>query len=395
MNSYSLKHVAGPVLLRDLAVIVAQERSTTATMLAHIAEVDERELYLPTAFPSMYLYCVHELHMSEETAFRRIRVARTARRLPAIFHAIADGRLNLTSVLLLTPHLTAGTVDELIEAATYRTKAQMELLLAGRFPKPDLPTLVRAIAAPAASEALAVQPVVPSIGPNVPTRMEPLALEPVVPSVEPNTVPRVEPLATPPATPAAIHPRLTASSPGRFALQLTMGQVTHDLLREAQALLGHAVPSGDVEAVLQRALRELVERLRKQKFADCVHVRPMRVSKNARCIPREIKPAVWKRDDGQCTFVSASGRRCEERANLEFDHVETVARGGDSTSRNIRLLCRAHNNYEAERAYGREFMCGKRTQAQERATQVNVAQVKATQVRATRVNAADAASSPA
>ncbi len=257
MHSYSLKHVAGPVLLRDLAVIVAQERSTTATMLAHIAEVDERELYLPTAFPSMYLHCVHELHMSEETAFRRIRVARTARRFPAIFHAIADGRLNLTSVLLLTPHLSVETVDGLLAAATHRTKAQIELLLAERFPKPDLPTLVRAIAVPAAKDALAVRPVVPSISPNAPACMEPLALEPVVPSVEPNMTVRAEPLPMPPAMPPATRPRLTPSSPGRFALQLTMGQVTHDLLREARELLGHAVPAGDVEAVLQRALREM------------------------------------------------------------------------------------------------------------------------------------------
>src|SRR5260370_34724922 len=105
---YSLSHVANDVLLRDLAKLVSQDRATTAALLAHVAEVDERRLYLRAAYASMFLYCVRELHMSEDTAFRRINVARTARQFPVIFQAIADGKLNLTSVLLLAPRLTPG-----------------------------------------------------------------------------------------------------------------------------------------------------------------------------------------------------------------------------------------------------------------------------------------------
>ena len=55
-------------MLRGLIALVAQDRITTAEMLAHIAEVDERRLYLPAGHPSMYLYCVRELHLSEDAA---------------------------------------------------------------------------------------------------------------------------------------------------------------------------------------------------------------------------------------------------------------------------------------------------------------------------------------
>src|SRR5258708_1035364 len=92
MSSYSLSHLADHTLLRELAASVSQDRTTTARMLAQIAEVDERRLYLPSGYSSMFLYCLHELRMSEDVAYKRIRAARAARQFPAIFPAVADGR---------------------------------------------------------------------------------------------------------------------------------------------------------------------------------------------------------------------------------------------------------------------------------------------------------------
>jgi hypothetical protein len=37
---------------------------------------------------------------------------------------------------------------------------------------------------------------------------------------------------------------------------------------------------------------------------------------------------LYARDQGQCSFVSASGRRCQARARLELDHVEPWALRG-------------------------------------------------------------------
>ena len=68
MCTYSLSHLSDGALLRDLAALVAQDRATTARLLAHIAECDARRLYLPAAYPSMFAYCVHELRLSEDAA---------------------------------------------------------------------------------------------------------------------------------------------------------------------------------------------------------------------------------------------------------------------------------------------------------------------------------------
>jgi hypothetical protein len=47
--------------------------------------------------------------------------------------------------------------------------------------------------------------------------------------------------------------------------------------------------------------------------------------------------------------------------------VVPVARGGRSTVAGVRLRCRAHNQYTAERLYGSSFMSGKREASQRRA----------------------------
>jgi len=147
MKRYSLSHLSDDSLLRGLATLVAQDRITTADMLAHIAEVDERRLYAPAGYPSMYAYCVGELRLSEDAAARRIQVARIARRFPAIFEAIARGRLHLTAVGLLAPHLVEHTASELLSAAEHKSKGEIERMLAERFPKSDLLTWVAAMPA--------------------------------------------------------------------------------------------------------------------------------------------------------------------------------------------------------------------------------------------------------
>ena len=70
-----------------------------------------------------------------------------------------------------------------------------------------------------------------------------------------------------------------------------------------------------------------------------------------------------ERDGDRCTFVSDAGKRCAETRLLQFDHIDPVARGGEATVENLRLVCSAHNRYAAERVFGAEFMSRKREEA--------------------------------
>jgi 5-methylcytosine-specific restriction endonuclease McrA len=344
MRAYSLSHLSDPELIRGLSTAVAQHHITTATLLAYIAEVDDRRLYVPAGYPSMYAYCVGELHMSEDAAYKRIRAARAAREFPTIFEAVADGRLHLTAVSRLAPYLTSENAADLLVEACDRTKAQIEELLARRFP---------------GSESLGLMVALPTPSPRGDGELVP---EPV---------PQFD-CETPRLAPAQVGPpsKVAPVAAERFLIQATVGRATQEKLCYIEDLLGHELPSGDLAQVLDQSFDALIEKLEKRKFAATRRPRrSRRPSNNPRHIPAHVKRAVWARDGGQCTFVSERGHRCEARKLIEFDHVEPVARGGTATVAGIRLRCRAHNQYAAERAFGAGFMREKREASQRAAAQ--------------------------
>ena len=327
-------------------------------LIAHLAEIDLRKLYRPAGYPAMYLYCVHEFHMSEGVAYRRVRAARVVRHFPAVLAAIADGRLHLDAVKLLAKHFRPRNVDALIAAATHRTSREVATLIAERFPSPDVPTTIRPLlperGAPAACDGSNATPVEP----GEVQQMSELAALRVYATVlhESEAAPEPAPAAGPP-------PRVDPTSPGRFALQVTLDQRTHDLLRRAQDLLSPAANGHDVAQVLARALDDLVRTLEHEKFATTESPRARRSQANGRYVPAEVKRQVAERDGRQCAFVGHTGRRCSERSDLEIDHIVPLARGGLTVLENLRLLCAAHNQYEAERVYGEGFMEAKRAAA--------------------------------
>jgi hypothetical protein len=71
-------------------------------------------------------------------------------------------------------------------------------------------------------------------------------------------------------------------------------------------------------------------------------------------VPVAVKRAVWVRDLGRCAFVGTGGRRCDERAFLQFHHVRPYAVGGAATVDGIQLRCGRHNRHEAEVFFARE-----------------------------------------
>lgn len=334
MRSYVLDHVPDTSLLADLTALVATDRQTVASLLAHLAEVDARKLYRPAAYSTMHEYCVDALRMSDDSAYKRVRAARAARRFPQLFAAIADGRLHVSGVALLAPHLTDDNVDALVVEATHRRKADLEVIVARLAPRPDAPDALRPLTSGPAKLAL------PDGDPAA--AQTPLAAESSPP-------PRVKPLA-----------------PERFALQTTITEATRAKLERARALMRHRNPSGDLAVVLDAALDALIAKLEKQKFAATDRPRTAKsrpADADPTYIPAGVRRAVYERDAGQCTFVSDDGRRCSERSHLEFDHVTLVCRGGQPTVDGLRLRCTAHNQHTAELELGEAFMRARRDAA--------------------------------
>jgi 5-methylcytosine-specific restriction endonuclease McrA len=373
MHDFRLSHLSDAALLRDLAKLVVQDRATTASLLAHIAEIDARRLYVPAGYSSMHAYCVEKLRLSEDAAYKRIRAARAARRFPSLFEAVAEGRIHLAGVCLIAGHLTPENASELIEAAIDRKKFEIEAWLARRFPMAEPPAFVRPIHPRPQLETVRVRDDVAPVG--APAAGPTLGGDPARPDVD------LLSAATPPKIggqlapgPVAGVPTVASPMPERYLVQVAISKSTHDKLLRAQALLSHAVPSGNVAQVIDRALDALITQLEKRKFGSVqVPSQPARSApkaarrpssaSRARHIPARVRRAVWERDQGRCTFVSSNGTRCGSRKFLEYDHIEPVARGGVASVDGMRLRCRAHNQYEAERTFGAGFMSLKREEA--------------------------------
>ncbi len=150
-----------------------------------------------------------------------------------------------------------------------------------------------------------------------------------------------------------VPPRVAPLSEEKFALQLTISASTREKLLRAQAHLRHQVPSGDLAEVLDVVLDRFLDKVEARKFGKVKKPRAARKSRGKRYVPNETRRQAVARDGMRCSFVSQDGRRCEETGFLELDHVMPVARGGEASD-GVRVLCRSHNQYEAERILGRE-----------------------------------------
>jgi len=315
-------------------------REVTVELIAHLAELDARKLYCSEGPGSLFRYCIEILRFSEAAACNRIKAARAARKFPVILDLLADGRVNLTTIRLLSPHFTAENHPALLAEATGMTRRQVDKLVARLAPQADVAPSIRKLPAPKAAIPVAPAPVVPN---------DDLRKTAISPSEEYPPGPIAAILA-----PATHRPAIAPLAPERYRVQFTIDQETEEQVRRLQDLLRGEIPDGDPGAIFVRALPLLLREVERKKFAATASPRPGRSTKpGSRHVPAAVEREVWQRDGGQCAFVAKGGHRCTERSFLEFHHAnEPYALGGEATAENMALRCRAHNVYEAELIFG-------------------------------------------
>jgi 5-methylcytosine-specific restriction endonuclease McrA len=344
-------------LIDATARAAADERRTTAELLALLAELDARKLYLGEGYSSLFTYCRHRLHLSEFAAYSRITAARVARRFPIVLVRLAEGAVTLTSIGLLAAHLTDENHEALLDAVQHATRRDVELLVANLYGQPDIPASVRRLPESGESGGPAPVPMAPAAAVAVAVADEPHVSLGSVAAPVTGDVPRQEaPGLMPPPTPSARRDVVAPLAVDRYLLRVTIGAETNARLDRARDLLRHVVPNGDLALILDRALAVLVDQLERRKTARVS--RPRETSARStqsrgRHIPAAVKRDVCARDEGRCAFIGPHGR-CPETGFLEYHHVVPYARGGASDATNLQLRCRAHNAYEAEREFGDE-----------------------------------------
>jgi hypothetical protein len=366
-----LKSIPDDELLHRLADLMGQSRRVEADVVAHIAEVDERRLYAREAFSSMFAYCMDVLHLSEAEAYLRILAGRASQKHPVLLTMLADGRLHLTAIVKMAPHLTLANRDMLLERATHRSKRRILELIAEIAPRPDVPVVVRKLPEKRTQPTPGFILVAPNRGDSPMPELGPeLSLEL-----------RLDGVAVPAQGPPRDHVALSCRaldthavpatlvqplSPGRYKVQFTASAAFHDKLKRLSALMGSRGPAADLAAVIEQAVTEKLERLEARRFARTRAPRKglaeteveteAGLSPSSRHIPAAVRRAVCERDQARCRYVDVKGQRCTERNRLEFHHRHPFGLGGDHGVANVGLLCRAHNSYVAECDYGQTTM---------------------------------------
>lgn len=331
-------------LLDAVKRLASDERQSTAHLIACLAEVDARRLYLGEGCSSLFTYCTQVLHLSEHAAYGRIEAARAARRFPAILDRLTAGEVTLTAVGLLAPHLTPDNHLSLLDAARHRSKRDVEHLVVSLRPQPPVTPLVRKIPDRVQPQSAGDVSLLHEIG------EEPIAN---TSSARASDRPASTARPLPEVRQRSIATVVAPLAPDRYKVQLTVSAATYEKLRRVQDLMRHSSPRGDVAAIFDRGLTMLLDHLQRTKLAAVTRPRSSRgVVRRKRTIPAAVRRAVWARDEGRCAFAGTEGR-CAERGFLEFHHVDPHAAGGTASASNIELRCRAHNQYEAERDFPR------------------------------------------
>lgn len=302
--------------LRDgLSVAVDTERVARAGVVAHLAELDRRKLYLEDACSSLFSYCTERLGYSEDEAFKRVRVARLVQRVPRVLEELESGAIHLSGLFVLARYLTEENADALLAEARGKPKRAIEELVARWFPQADVP-----------------------------------------PSIVPQTSGHRH------------HDRIEPLSAASYRIEFTASAELRDKLMRARDLLSHVVPSGDLAQVIERAIDGLIATETKLRSGVGKPRKRRLGTLGTRHVPLEVARAVRERDGNQCTFVDAQGRRCSETRFVTIEHIEPYARGGPATVENCCLLCAPHNAYRARRIFGEAHVRKKIAQARARKT---------------------------
>ena len=315
-----LDGVSSETIVAHLYELRRLERASLVEFLWYLSEVEQRRVHLEMGFSSTFVFCTDHLGLTKGAAFRRTKGAELLSRFPLAGVYLADGRLSLSTFVLLRDVLD-GDGRVVLDRAAGKSEDDVKLLVAALRPQEDPGELFRRL-------------------PNV-NRVQ----VPAEPAVDKSTI--VIP-AEPPVEESRRRDRVEPVSEDRRVLRVTVGQEFADDLVKVKAALSHSIPDGSLEKVLHACLKEMLLTIEKRRKGNG---KGRDGATTGRYVPVDVRRAVWERDGERCAYVSSAGRRCGSTHQLELHHVDPFGKGGSTTVENLTVRCRQHNAFHAERDY--------------------------------------------
>ncbi len=356
-------------LVLEVQRLVKLEKAHAAQVIAHLAEIRRRKLYVDLGYPNLYAYCRKGLELDEREIPVRVQVAGVCLRFPRVLELLASNRMSMSVVALVAPVLTPENAAEVLAACQGLTCRAVKEYLVALKPKPVVTSGIRR--APGNAPAQSNDPSGPDVDPlfDSPLDSQPEGSHPDPDSserskAEPHPGKRKRRGRVEPAKPDVFNARfpMTAQLKAKLARLAEIQNVWN-----FEANLAELVEQAVDIALEKKDPRQRLERRRKRRAkqetdsarandVDAAESAPNVSDGSDRYVPAGLRDEVIHRAQYRCEFVSDHGKRCEERTRLEIDHIEPFARGGATTADNLRCLCRVHNLRYAERSYGIAFM---------------------------------------
>ena len=282
----------------ELARLFKTERENNLLIMNLINEAEANRTYIVFGYPQLFKWLVHEFKLSNGAAARRLAAARLLKSVPEAKAKLEDGSVNLSTLCQTQISINA---QEKATGEKVSNEKKAEAL--------------KAIENKTSFET-----------------------EKVLANWFPESLPDV----TPPKT------RRLRNNVTRCSLDFTDEDLND--LKRLKEILSHTLPHGTDLEVIRHALKHLLRAKDPLK-------QPAAASKRVKETSRaQVRLRVFKKVDGACEFVGLDGHRCGEKAEAQSDHIVPRAKGGHDSIDNLRLLCRQHNLFMAEQAFGRAHM---------------------------------------
>ncbi|HVO32118.1 MAG TPA: HNH endonuclease signature motif containing protein [bacterium] len=392
----SIENLSSAAITARLRALLEQGRQVDVEFLVHLAEFDRRRAWAEFGYGSLWDYCKRELKLLDCATFHRTNAAKILQRVPEAVEYLRDGRMGMTTLVVLKDVLEETNARELLDRASWKSRDEVKEIVASlREPAPVPAASIRRLPGAATLEVAEIASPTERKSDAACTPAEATEIEPPRDARSAGSIDGRIAMIEPGRLLETRRPEIEPVARDQYSVRFVVDRDFIETLKKVRSLESHAVPDGDVVTLLRRGLEALVRKHETKKGPKRTKPRARKsaevgtspapsnatpakqigvrapgpgapsnsvasapptdraISLNARrtAVPAEVERAVWERDEGRCVWETASGR-CGSTWQVEKDHIVPEALGGESTVENMRLLCRDHNEQHARDVFG-------------------------------------------
>ncbi len=303
-----LKELCNTELFKEAKDSVQAETNATLRVLYILKEIERRRAFAEKNYPSLYEFCIEYLGYKKGAAYRRIAALKALKDLPEIEDKIKSGRLDLMT---------------LTQAQSYFSQKQRH------------------------HEPLAKEQKLEIL--NTLENKSSRESEEFFLKLSPQEIPQE---------------KLRPINSETFELRIALPKVVQQKIEKLKMLMGANKSHLETIDALNEALDIAIQSYEKKYKASELKVSATKVpalgkilKTHSQYISVHTKRRIWRRDQGQCSFIDPlNNHQCGSRFRLEIDHITPKALGGTNDFTNLRLVCRAHNQFAAIKEFGMQKM---------------------------------------